>query len=701
MARFYQRSCVAPYPIPTTGSGAVFYGYRGPNYIVNGQFYSSSNNTQTFLNFQTTAANAECTTQLGILQVDSMFEPGLLANSFDLLGSRFTGEYNQGIFESYGTICDSRCAWTFKNHTPAPSQLTSICTNVAACSIRSGCTVSTSSTGCVCCFSQSTVAYYPCARSLNVESPSNCFRPFVPFSHGLFSVNACHCCSSCCVFCITPCTSALAEPTFGNTTTNYCLSMYSNCCSSPVCTAQTLNAVYIGSQCIPFPTYNCVQLADQFYFGTCCLWVSVTSSGNPGGCCRGNGINGAYPFSDAAQGTAEQGARVFLARSGSYNFYLFFDALRGGIQGTDVSTETSSRATIRVLNTSLNTTTVLSTWKKPSGLVIPSQPDLDDGSTYRFYMINFVGADTAAQTIQIYRPSLNLVNGTTATGSAYTLTMTAGEQQTLYADLGHNNTANSQYNHSNFRRQTVNRIWYSTDGNGTKRLHLGIYNTNGTGFVTVGNGFQNNAAQGRMWKIYSWSLDDATTSATYLGSSDLSAYAPRYFLPLNATWTTMYIGATFTNDVIFTLNQTTGLYTYQSTLPWIAPRLFKDKDGRWATQIVDYSNTTGGVNINYLDIMTAEVGQTLAITANSTSFTYTGTNINTNVSVNVYNYLGERVAKTVALSIVGATSTPGVVFSDGTYSTTVNTSNSADTVVQVRVISSTSAKIVGTVTESL
>lgn len=472
-----------------------------------------------------------------------------------------------------------------------------------------------------------------------------------------------------------------------------------------------------GTNNTSFYNNNFTGQGDGMVFGTSCTYLRCAASSTWGwtsSFCTGTHIFGSHPYYNGGGTPNENGVRVFLSRSTGYSFYLLHDSSVGGIQGVDTSTAAINRLQLKVFDHSTNTSTMLTTFKKGvSGLVIPSQPDQDTTSSYRFYMMTFNGADTASQTISIYRPDLNLTSGSATIGSAYTLTMTAGEQQALYADLGHNNTGASVLDNANFRRQTVNRIWYSTDANGVKRLHLGIYNTNGTGAVTGANGFSDSANRGKMFQIYSWSLNDGTTSATYLGKVNLATYAPRYFFPLDNNWRIIYSGSSFMNDIIISLNQTTGLYQYQNTMPYIAPRLFKDREGRWATQIVDYSVATCCVTSvtaptanatmysNYIDILTSDVGQTLVITANNTSFTYTGSTINSNVSVNVYDYLGNRIAKQVTLSIVGATATPGVTFSGGAYSTTVNTSNSADTVVAVQIISSTSAKVIGTVTESL
>ena len=66
----------------------------------------------------------------------------------------------------------------------------------------------------------------------------------------------------------------------------------------------------------------------------------------------------------------------------------------------------------------------------------------------------------------------------------------------------------------------------------------------------------------------------------------------------------------------------------------------------------------------------------------------------------MYDYLGARVAKSVALSIISTTGLPGVQFSDGTVSKTITTSASADTSVAIRVVGANGGKIIGSVISS-
>ena len=83
----------------------------------------------------------------------------------------------------------------------------------------------------------------------------------------------------------------------------------------------------------------------------------------------------------------------------------------------------------------------------------------------------------------------------------------------------------------------------------------------------------------------------------------------------------------------------------------------------------------------------------ITITPASSSYNHTGTDINTTVAVSAYNITGDRVAVSVALTIDGSTMT----FTGGATSTTVTTSTSADTNVDVIITGSGVSDIVGNV----
>ena len=747
MAKFYQRY------LPPPAEKTIQYGYRGTNYTINGQFYTGSNNLEQVGNYQYNPACIDLGCTVAPIAVDSLFEPTYQGSVYDLTGSRFSGEWSSGKFQYYGTYKDSNNNITFKNQTC--QGMSCFCVNtetsvacLTGCVLPGSCQICAAWNGQInnlcptngynswsipCAttginnsggtfssggpsVSNNVIQYNCCANYnyLTVEAPVGTYTCFVPQTNMYQSMFLCGCC-----ICLSNC-AAIPEFTFGDncTTGTGCSTGWGM--SSYVC--GPLSSGLVSNACVFFPALCTIaalqskELGDSQYYGVAGRTNLVASSNSTCCCSASQNIFGTYLNYGDARGTVEFGVRTFIQNAPPYKWYFHYNASNGGIQGVDTTTSTNVRLTLRQFNTNTSVTTVVYSIKKGiSGLVIPSQPDRDDTVAYRFYHIAFNGADTA-NSITISRYTLTSATGVAAKQD-YTLTQTAGDITSIYTALGHNNSAASKLNNPNFRRQTVNRVWYSLDANSVKRLHMGVYNTNGTGLVTIASGFNLDANTGSMFRIWSWSLDDVGFTASYLGYVSLATYAPRYFCPLTTSWTTIYAGSTFGNDVTLTLNATTGLYQYQSTMPYIAARLFKDKDGRWATQVLDTTivNTSGGwtanttsstlgltsnVTSNYIDIITSDVGQTLLITASQTSFVYAGATVAGNISVNVYNYLGNRIAKTVALAVVGQTASPGISFNDGTYATTITTSAAGDTVVGILLISSANAKIVGTVADT-
>jgi hypothetical protein len=711
MAKFYQRY------FPQPASTAIQYGYRGNNLIVNGQTYTAATNLEQVGNYQFNPACNDKGACIASMTVNCVFEPSYFANQYDLTGSRFSGEFAAGIFQSYNTWCDANNSfWTFKNL--GCNAFTPYCVNTStALSCTQGCVLSGSSaSSCnaygvpvITCSGSFFINANSCTNYYIVESPVgtfNCIHPMtqVNYGHGGY-------CS-----CLTYCGAVGPEVTFGDTS-------YSQYATNAGASGQILGPYGqgIGFQTTCYTPYNCsvsvygvnnnAYASDSLFFGgTCCQYTfGAYCVGGGSGCYTScASINGGYLNYACAAGTIEGGVRTFLTAKSPYQFYMLHNAATGGIHGVDISTssQTTVRLSLRFFNQSAGTTTVLLNHKKGlPGLVIPSQADLETATAYRYYMINFNGADawgttTASQTISIFRTELNLTTGAITANINYALTMSTSTQAAIYANAGVNNTYVSQYNNPQFRRQTVNRIWYSVDAQGTRRLHMGVYNTNGTGFVTNGNGFANGSLQGAMFQIYSWSLNDVGFSATYLGAVNTAPYSPRYFCPLDVYWNTLYSGSSFGNDVTFTLNQTTGLYQYAATMNYIGTRLFQDVNGRWAVQVYDNTITGNGAVSNYIDFLSNTVGNTLVISASTTTFVYTGTTISGNILVNVFNYLGVRTSSTVALSIVGAATTPGMQFAGATYSTSVVCSTSTDTSVAISIVSAQSSKVVGTITSN-
>ena len=720
MAKFYQRY------LPPTADNVVQYGYRGTNYTVNGQFYFTTNNVEQVGTYQYTCAPSRCGSAIAPIVAPSMFEPSLGLTPFDASGSRFSGEYNAARFNSFGSYKDSANFWSFKNQTCIGPLTFNVQDNTGIACLC----------GCVCAFGDQTGDYatgavpgsltnllccYLCNNYLVVEHPVGCFNCFVPNTFFKQYWCADTCCNTVCIHNFT----AMLEATNGTTCANI---SFPNCISYGNGGGVTMEANVSGGYCEPFGIWNAkADAGDQFYFGTTCnnnLQASGTACGFQ--CTKSNHTWGVSFQHGCAFNAPEYGSRIFLANLPPYSYYMHFNSLNGGIQGSDTvaSGGVGTRLKLKMYSSSNTaTTTIYNIPKGLGGYITPSNPDFDTGSGYRFYLLQFTGNDMPvllpSSTGSIALSRITLTPGGTVTSSTYTLRnadnsgpMVASDMAQIYTNAGNNNTAAGQLDHMSVRRQTVNRVWISFDANSVKRLHMGVYNTNGTQLISSANGFNSTGNRGDMFYIYSWELSDAGLFAEYVGRVSTAQWAPRYFCPLdpgNVTlggpsiptmWNALYVGCTFSNDIIMTLNASTGLYQYQNTMPYVAARLFKDKDSRWCAQVYDGNAiTNNGYNSNYIDVITSDVGQTISLTTTATSFVYTGTTVASSINVSVYNYLGARVVKTVSLSVVGQTANPGITFGDGTYFTSVATSASTETNVVINLISAAYAKIVGTVAE--
>lgn len=714
MAKFNRRRT----PPKVSFEHTIYYGYRGAFFVVNGTRYNSANGTvianseQTQpgydlnLREDTSQASPVGSQVIGLLAVESCFEPGMIASNYDLLGSRWSSEYAQGTFLNYGTFRNGSGHCFFKNRIGYHESTLVVDGEGSATSGQKygydsyfipPVTVPT----------ENSRTFIARGLYIPVEGPANTYNLFNPFTFGLTQFNY----NSGNQNFIRQ--NTIAEQVFGSTTNNFTnshvgsVSWGNNQANRPhsywATSGTTLSPnVLSGARVGIFDNNISADMADQHQYGGTYALTFIQISGVQA-TNRHLNIFGGYLYNNLTQGAQEAGVRTFLSRSTNQSFYFLYDASVGGHQGVDTGPASVSRLSLRNFNHGTQATTTRATFKKGvAGLVIPSHPDEDTSTNYRFYMISFNGADTATQTISIYRVRLDHNDGSLSSTS-YTNTMTTNEQVGFYVDMGHNNTHVSVYNHAQFRRGTVYRIWYSVSETNVKRLHLGVYNTNATGFVTTGNGFTSLGGRGSMYKIYSWTLNDGTTTATYLGSINMHNYAPRYFCPLDGDWRNVYIGSAVGNDIVIALNDTTGLYQYVSTLPYNAARLFKDKDGRWSTQVVDLDVTVvasnGNISGNYIDVIAEDVANSVVITTDDSTFVYSGETINSNIRINVFDYQGNRVERSVTLNIIGSTSTPGVAFEDGTYTKVITTSDAADTLANVRIISAASAKIIGTVVE--
>ena len=138
------------------------------------------------------------------------------------------------------------------------------------------------------------------------------------------------------------------------------------------------------------------------------------------------------------------------------------------------------------------------------------------------------------------------------------------------------------------------------------------------------------------------------------------------------------------------------IYNWDNTNGWQLSTTLSDKYysvGRDSTGRIVATAQRNDADYLETHVITPAVPVRITITPASNSYNHTGTDINTTVAVSAYNITGDRVAVTVALTIDGSTMT----FTGGATSTTVTTSTTADTNVDVIITGSGVSDIVANV----
>jgi len=189
---------------------------------------------------------------------------------------------------------------------------------------------------------------------------------------------------------------------------------------------------------------------------------------------------------------------------------------------------------------------------------------------------------------------------------------------------------------------------------------------------------------GRTWITYSVDASDATL-LTHHSTVTIPETAKNAIFLNDAKTLLGVMGA----DALY-------IYNWDNTNGWELSTTLSDKYysvGRDSTgRIVATAQKN---NSDYLEthVITPAVPVRITITPASNSYNHTGSDINTTVAVSAYNITGDRVAVDVALTIDGSTMT----FTGGATSTTVTTSASTDTNVDVIITGSGVSDIVANV----
>jgi len=177
-------------------------------------------------------------------------------------------------------------------------------------------------------------------------------------------------------------------------------------------------------------------------------------------------------------------------------------------------------------------------------------------------------------------------------------------------------------------------------------------------------------AQGRTFITYT--VDAADAKQLTFHSTLTIPKTPKAAVFLNDEKTMLGI-ICYAVTFIYNWNNTTG-WELGSTISENITALGRDSTDRiWANAV--------GTEYSYgdLHILTPSLPIRVTINPASSSYNYTGTNINSTVDISAYNIEGSRIATTVDLSIEGSTMT----FSGGATTTSITTSTSAETTVNI------------------
>lgn len=234
-------------------------------------------------------------------------------------------------------------------------------------------------------------------------------------------------------------------------------------------------------------------------------------------------------------------------------------------------------------------------------------------------------------------------------------------------------SVNSQWG---LQRLVFNDVFTFLDG-ATTRRYLMWGQINGTGTQYDGNSKQ------RTFVIF---LVDPANPRTLTYHSDIVIPTT----PINYIWLTSnrnqlaIISAAATYFYNFT--HAAG-WTLSATIPVRYASIGVDSLGRiWGL-------TAGPTQSGQVDLITNQIPITITVAAANTSYNYTGSNIASNVIVNTYDTAGSRIAANLKLAINGTSMT----FSGANLTTTVTTSNSANTLVPVTITGSGVSTIVASV----
>ena len=227
-----------------------------------------------------------------------------------------------------------------------------------------------------------------------------------------------------------------------------------------------------------------------------------------------------------------------------------------------------------------------------------------------------------------------------------------------------------------FQRLLFNDVFTHNDGVTTRR-YLMWGQLSGTGVLFDGNSKQ------RTFVIF---LVDPSNPRTLTYHSDIVIPTT----PINILWLD-----NAKNQLAIISAAATYFYNFTHANGWV---LSATIPVRYASLGVDslgriWGLAAGPTQSGQVHLITNQIPVTISVQSANTSYNYTGNNISSNVIVNAYNTSGSRIAANIKLAISGTSMT----FSGSNLTTTITTSNSANTLVPITITGSGTSTVVASV----
>jgi len=171
--------------------------------------------------------------------------------------------------------------------------------------------------------------------------------------------------------------------------------------------------------------------------------------------------------------------------------------------------------------------------------------------------------------------------------------------------------------------------------------------------------------------VWVFERDTAGTTLTY--KSKLNEDGTAAIMPIGNDYSKILVVNRNGHIKTYSFNNTTQAYDYASTLTTESfDEVCIDNQNRI------YTRTK---NTNKINIFMSDIPTTISVVPEHDNYDYQGSTINSYLTVNAYNHLGDRIAVDVRLKLIGS----NITFDNGEVETTVTTSDSSDTTVNIKI----------------